>query len=103
MGRGTQFFRTETFRAGRHYSIDRCRIDGLWLDDFAHCERFRADDRFLYGGSDEHNLRHQQHPELDGNRGDEYCHHAGDIHVDIRKWFNERESDGDDRLHADGY
>ena len=44
----------------------------------------RADDRFLYGGSDEHKLRYKQHAELGDDRGDEYCHHAGDIHVHIR-------------------
>ena len=73
------------------------------LGDFAHWNRVRADDRFLYGGSDEHKLRYKQHTELDSNRGGEYCHHAGDIHVHIRDWFDEREPDGDDHLHTDGY
>ena len=63
--------------------------------------RLRADDRFLYRGSDQRNLRHKQHIELGGIRGDEYCHHAGDIHLHIGERFNEHESNGDDHLHAD--
>jgi len=91
-------------RAGPHYySIHLCRTDGLRLDDFAHWKRVRADDRFLYGGSDEHKLRYKQHTELDSSRGGEYCHHAGDIHVHIRDWFDEREPGGDDHLYTDGY
>jgi hypothetical protein len=37
---------------------------------------------------------------LGDNRSNQYRHHAGDIHVHIRKWFDEREPDGDDHLHA---
>ena len=62
---------------------------------------YPADDRILCGEPIKHQLRHQQHAELGGNRGDEYCHYAGDIHLHIGKWFNEHESDGDDHLHAD--
>jgi hypothetical protein len=32
---------------------------------------------------------------------EQYCHHAGDIHFHIREWFDEREPNGDDHLHAD--
>ena len=45
----------------------------------------------------------QQHAELGDDRRDQYCHHAGDIHVHIGEWFDEREPNGDDHLHADGY
>jgi hypothetical protein len=103
VGLGTQFSGTGSLRADPHYSVYLCRTDGLRLGDFAHWNRVRADDRFLYGGSDEHKLRYKQHTELDSNRGDEYCHHAGDIHVHLRDWFDEREPDGDDHLHTDGY
>jgi hypothetical protein len=90
-------------RAGPDYSIYLCRTDGSRLGDFAHWKRFRAGDRFLRGGSDEHKLRYKQHTELDGSRGDEYCHYAGDIHVHIPEWFDEREPNGDDHLHSDCY
>jgi hypothetical protein len=103
VGLGTQFSGTGSLRAGPHYSIYLCRTDGLRLDDFAHWKRFRADDRFLFGGSDEHKLRYKQHTELDSSRGGEYCHHAGDIHVHIRDWFDEREPHGDDYLHTGCY
>jgi len=64
-------------------------------------KRLRADDYLLYGGSDKHKLRYKQRTELDGSRSDEYCHHAGDIHVHIGKRFNQHEPNGDDHLHAD--
>jgi len=38
---------------------------------------------------------------LDDNRGDEYCHHPGNIHVHIGERFNKREPNGNDDLHAD--
>jgi hypothetical protein len=63
-------------------------------------KRFHADDHFLYGGSDNHKLRHKQHTELGGSRSDECCHHAGDIHVQIGKRFNQHEPNGDNHLHA---
>ncbi len=74
------------------------------IDDFverAPRKRLRADDHFLHGGSDKHTLRYKQHTELGSNRSDEYCHHAGDIHVHIGKRFNQYEPSGDDHLHAD--
>jgi hypothetical protein len=42
-----------------------------------------------------------QHAELDDERGDQSCHHAGDIHVHIRERFDRREPNGDDHLHPD--
>ena len=37
-----------------------------------------------------------------GDHGsDDYCHHARDIRLHIREWFDERKPDGDDDLHAD--
>jgi len=33
--------------------------------------------------------------------GDQYCHHAGDIHLHIHKRFNEHEPNGDNHLHTD--
>jgi hypothetical protein len=38
---------------------------------------------------------------LGGGRSDEYFHYARNIHVDIREWFDEREPDRNDYLHAD--
>jgi hypothetical protein len=103
VGLETQFFRTGSLRAGFR-SICLCRPGGLRLDDFvefALWKRPRADDHFLYGGSDKHKLRYRQHTELGGSWSDEYCHHAGDIHVHIGKRFNEHEPNRDDHLHAD--
>ena len=95
----------DPLRAGPD-SIGLCRTGGLRLLDvfveFALWKRLRADDHFLYGNSDQHQLRYKQHTELGGSRSDEYCHHAGDIHVHIGKRFNEHEPSGDDHLHADG-
>ena len=62
----------------------------------------KADDQLLHGEPHEHHFGFQQHAELGDDRGDEHCHHAGDIHVHIRERFDEREPDGDDHLHADG-
>jgi hypothetical protein len=67
---------------------------------FAHWETFQANDHFFYGGSGNHKLGRQQHNKLGDDRSNQYCHHAGDIHVHIGKWFDKREPDGDDYLHA---
>jgi hypothetical protein len=40
---------------------------------------------------------------LGDDRGHEYRHHAGDIHVHIRVWFDEREPNRDDYLYSDCY
>ena len=69
--------------------------------ELAPWKRLRADDYFLYGGSDERKLRYEQHTELGSSRRDEYWHHAGDIHVRIGKRFDEHEPNGDNHLHAD--
>ena len=85
-------------------TICLCRTGGLRRDDFvglAHWKRLPANDHFVYGGSDKHQLRYKQHTELGGSRSDEYCHHAGDIHVHSGKRFNEREPNGDDHLFVD--
>jgi len=86
-------------------SIGLRRTRGLRrLDDFVEFvlwKRLRADDHFLYGSSDKHKLRCKQRTELGGSGSDEYCHHAGDIHVHIGKRFNQHEPSGDDHLHAD--
>jgi hypothetical protein len=37
---------------------------------------------------------------LDDNRSNQYCYHAGDIHVHVGKRFDKREPEGDDYLHA---
>ncbi|MGA9805303.1 MAG: hypothetical protein WA383_06705 [Terriglobales bacterium] len=71
------------------------------LVELALWKRLGADDYLLYGGSDKHKLRYKQHTELDGSGGDQYCHHAGDIHLHIHKRFNEHEPNGDNHLHAD--
>ena len=100
----TQFFRTESLCAGPH-PICLCRTSRLRLDDRAELafrKRLPADDHFLYGKSDKHKFRDRQHTKLGGSRSDEYCHHAGDIHVPIGKRFNEHEPNRDDHLHADG-
>jgi len=88
--------------AGPH-SICLCRARGLRIDAFvkpAFWKRLGADDHFLYGGSDKHNFRYEQHAELDSSRSDEYCHRARDIHVSIGKRFNKHEPNGDDHLHT---
>ena len=69
--------------------------------ELAPWKRLRANDHFLYGGSGKRKLRYEQHTELGGSRNDEYCHHAGDIHVRIGKRFDEHEPNRDDHLHAD--
>jgi hypothetical protein len=65
-------------------------------------KRLSANDRFLCGEPDNHQLRYQQHTELGGRRSDEYRHHAGDIYIHVAERFHEREPDGFDDLHADG-
>ena len=35
------------------------------------------------------------------HRGDEYCHYAGDIHLHVGKWFDQRKPNGNDDLYAD--
>jgi len=61
----------------------------------------RANDRFLYRGTDSPNLGSKQHSELGDNRSDEYCHYSRNIHIHIRDWFHRRQPNGDDSLHAD--
>ena len=78
----------------------------MWLDIFVEpvlWERLRTGDHFLYGKPNKPERRRQQHAELGDERGDECCHHAGYIHVHPGEWFDERESNGDDHIHADGY
>ncbi len=69
--------------------------------DFVPWKRLRADDHFLYGGSDHDKPRHKQHTELGGDRNDQHCHHAGGIHLHVGKRFNQHEPNGDDQLHSD--
>jgi len=78
------------------------RSGGLRLGEFAG-KRLRADDQLVHSQPHKHRFRFQQHAELGDDRGDEYCDHAGNIHVHIGKRFDEREPDGDDHLHADGH
>ena len=78
------------------------RVAALHFVELVFWKRLHADNHFLHGGSDKHKLRCQQHTELGGDRSDEYCHHAGDIHLHIGERFNEHEPNGDDHLHADG-
>ena len=61
----------------------------------------QTDHRLLYRESHKHHFGFQQHAELGDDRCDEHRHHAGDLHVHIGEWFDEREPDGDDHLHAD--
>jgi hypothetical protein len=65
--------------------------------------RLNTGDYFLRGGSGKHRLRYRQHAELGGEWRDQYRHHARNVHVHISEWFNEREPNGDDHLHVDGY
>ncbi len=95
-------FRADTLLPGPH-SICLRRSSKLRLGDFVKfvlSKRHPADDRILCGEPIKHQLRYNQHAELGGRRGDEYCHYAGDIHLHLDKRFNEHESDGDDHLHA---
>jgi hypothetical protein len=61
----------------------------------------QTNDQLLHGQPHKYHFRFQQHAELGDDRGDQSCHHAGDIHLHIREWFDEREPNGDDHLHAD--
>ena len=69
--------------------------------EFGIRKRLRADDQFVYGEPGKHNLRRKQHSDLGSNRSNDYCRHAGNIHVDIPEWFDDRESNRDDYLHTD--
>ena len=71
------------------------------LVDASPWEWLRANDHFVLGRSGKHKLRFQQYAELGDERCDEYCLHAGDIHVHFGEWFDQRESNSDDNLHAD--
>jgi len=59
-------------------------------------------DQLLRSQSDKYQSGFQQHAELGDKRGDEYCHHAGDIHVHFGERFDQREPNGDNHLHAHG-
>ena len=88
-----------------HLHSDRYQCHGL---DHVYADRYRkhakqTNHQLLHRESHKYHFGFQQYAELGDDRGDEYCHHAGDIHVHIREWFDEREPDGDDHLHADGY
>ena len=77
----------------------------MQLDDFADDSPWkwlRANNQFVCGRSGKHKLRFQQHAELDDERSGDYCHHAGNIHVHIGEWFDQRESNVDNHLHAHG-
>jgi len=60
----------------------------------------RANNYFIYSESDKHKFRDKLHPQLGGNRCDEHCHHAGNIHLHIGKRLNQHESNGDYYLHV---
>ncbi len=62
----------------------------------------QANHQFLHRQSRKHYVGFQQHAELVGERSHEHCHHAGDIYVQLFDWFDERESNGDDHLYANG-
>ena len=85
-----------------HAHSNQCQ----WIDH-VHSDRHRkhgcqTNHQFLYSQPHKHHYRVRQHTELGGNRSDEYCHYAGDIHVYCSKRVHERQPNGDHHLHADG-
>ena len=74
----------------RHFELDSC-------------QRRSAGDHVFYSESDEHKLRDKQHAELVGDGRDDSGHHAGDLHDDIGKRFDELKSNGNYDLHADSH
>jgi hypothetical protein len=83
-------------------SIGWGRTGGLrrWVE-FIPWERLNADDRFLRRRSDHRNFGCKQYSQLDDGRSNQHCHHARDVHVNIRQRFHRREPNGNDLLHAD--
>ncbi len=74
--------------------------------DHVYANRYRkhgeqTSDHFIYSQPHKYYFRFQQHAELGDDRGDESCHHAGNIHSHIREWFDEREPNRDNHLHPD--
>ena len=63
--------------------------------------RLGTDDSLFCGQSGKHKLRCKQQAELGYDQGDEHRHHAGDLHINVGEWFDEREPNGDDDLYAD--
>jgi len=108
--RWIQFLVGERFNERQPSGNDNLHADGdqcLWLGN-GHGNRHRhhgisANDRLLHSKPDRHQFRFRQHAELDDNRSDEYHNHAGNIYVNIGEWFNEREPNGNDDLHADSH
>jgi len=83
-----------------HADSNRCRrLSHLFADNY--CSGKRTSDQFLRSQSRNYPFRLQQHAELGDERSDEYCHHAGDIHVHIGEWFDSCKSNGDDCLYPD--
>ena len=61
-----------------------------------------TNDQFLRSQSHKYQSGFQQHAKLGDERSGEHCHRAGDIHVHIGERFDQRESNGDNHLHAHG-
>ena len=81
---------------------DRCRrLSHLYANRYGKHSK-RTNHQRLHSQSHNYQLRFQQHAELGDERSDEYCHHAGDIHVHVGERFDKCESNDDDHLHADG-
>ena len=84
-----------------HADSNQCRrLDHVDADRYRKHGR-ETNDQFFHGEPHKYHFGVEQHAELGDDWGDEYCHHAGDIHLHIREWFDEREPNGDDHLHAD--
>ena len=101
--RGLPSFRAGSLRDGAD-SVCLCWASGLQPGDTVELVlrgKLSTGDYFLYGGSNEHKFRYKQHAELGDHWRDQYRHHARNVHVHISEWFNEREPNGDDHLHAD--
>jgi hypothetical protein len=81
-------------------SRQRCWFDHLNADRHRKPAK-QTSHQLFHRQPHKHYLRFQQHVELDDERGEQHCHHAGNIYIRIREWFDQRQPNRDDHLHAD--
>jgi hypothetical protein len=87
-----------------HTNGDECdRLCQIHANRNRECRRKQTYHQLVHREPGEHQLGFEQHIELGHNTGNEYCHHSWNFHVHISERLNEREPNGDDHIHTDGY
>lgn len=103
----SEWFREREPNGDDHLHAD-CHQCGRLNHVYAYAHRYSNDPKqtnhqLVHSERHKYHFGLQQHAELGDEWRDQHRYHAGNVHVYISEWFNEREPDRDDYLHVDGF